>query len=101
VVVTDAVSTTNGGAGDVPGHLEATKDGAFNFQWKYNSTSSTSEGVYHVDDIVIYSSDSGTETVFFSDDFQSYTAGDDLDPDTNPDSVYHPNCSEVTVGEED
>jgi PKD repeat protein len=106
VVISDALSTTNGGADDVPGHLEATKDGGYNFQWKYNSTSSTSEGVYQVDDIVIYSSDSGTEVVAFSDDFQGYTAGDDLDPADadgtvrNANSVYHPNCSEVTVGED-
>ncbi|SEQ01022.1 PKD domain-containing protein [Neolewinella agarilytica] len=105
-VITDALSTTNGGDGDVPGHLEATKEGAYNFQWKYNSTSSTSDGVFQVDDIVIYSSDSGTEEVYFSDDFQGYTAGDNLDPadaDGNPinaNSVYHPNCSEVTVGED-
>ena len=100
-VITDALSTTNGGDGDVPGHLEATKDGAFNFQWKYNSNSSVDEGVYQVDDIVIYSSDSGTEEIVFSDDFQGYTVGDDLDPDNNPESIYHPNCSEVTVGEDD
>ncbi len=105
-VITDALSTTNGGDGDVPGHLEATNQGGYNFQWKYNSTSSTSDMVFHVDDIVIYSSDSGTEEVYFSDDFQGYTAGDNLDPadaDGNPinaDSVYHPNCSEVTVGED-
>jgi len=105
-VNTDALSTTNGGAGDVDSHLEATSQGAYNFQWKYNSTSSTSDGVFHVDDIVIYSSDSGTEEVYFSDDFQGYTAGDNLDPVdgdgnvTNAESVYHPNCSEVTVGED-
>lgn len=105
-VIENAVSTTNGGDGDVPGHLEATKDGAYNFQWKYNSTSSTSEGVYQIDDIVIYSSDSGMEVVAFSDDFQGYTAGDNLDPVdadgnvTNENSVYHPNTSEATVGED-
>jgi PKD repeat protein len=106
VVNTDALSTTNGGEGDVADHLAATKDGGYNFQWKYNSTSSTSDQVFHVDNIVIYSSDSGTEEVAFSDDFQGYTAGDDLDPAdadgnvVNANSVYHPNCSEVTVGEE-
>ena len=106
VVNSDALSTTNGGMDDVAPHLEATKEGGYNFQWKYNSTSSTSEGVFHVDNIVIYSSDSGTETIAFSDDFQGYTAGDNLDPadaDGNPineNSVYHPNCSEVTVGED-
>lgn len=107
VVSTDALSTTNGGADDVAPHLEATKDGGYNFQWKYNSTSSTSDQVFHVDNIVIYSSDSGTEQVAFSDDFQGYSAGDNLDPADadgnviNAESVYHPNCSEVTVGEDD
>ena len=81
VVITDAVSTTNGGEGDVPGHLEATKDGAANFQWKYNSNSSTSDLTYHVDDIVIYSSDSGSEVEVFSDDFQGYQVGTDLNPE--------------------
>jgi PKD repeat protein len=105
-IITDAISTTNGGAGDEPGHLEATKDGAANFQWKYNSNSSVNDGVFHVDDIVIYSSDSGTEVVAFEDNFQGYTAGDNLDPvdaDGNPlneDSVYHPNSTDVTVGED-
>jgi len=100
-VISDALSTTNGGDGDVPGHLEATKDGAFNFQWKYNSNSSVDLGLYDVDDIVIFSSDSGTEEVVFSDDFQGYSAGTDLDPDNNPDSVYHPNTVDVTVGEDE
>lgn len=99
-VITDAVSTTNGGPGDVDGHLAATKDGGYNFQWKYNSNSSTDDGTYHVDDIVIYSSDSGSEVVIFSDDFQGRTAGDDLDSENNADSPYHPNTSEATVGED-
>lgn len=100
-VITDAVSTTNGGDGDVPGHLEATKDGAHTWQWKYNSNSNTSEGVFQVDDIVIYSSDSGTETIMFEDNFQGWTAGQDLHPDVNLDSPYHPNSSEATVGQDD
>ncbi len=99
-VITDAVSTTNGGDGDVPGHLEATIDGAHNFQWKYASNSTVSDGVYHVDDIVIYSSDSGSETVVFEDNFQGRTAGDDLNPEVNLDSPYHENSSDVTVGED-
>ena len=99
-VIENAVSTTNGGPGDVDGHIEATKNGAFNFQWKYNSNSSTDDGTFHIDDIVIYSSDSGSEVVAFSDDFQARAAGDDLDSEVNPDSPYHPNTSEATVGED-
>ncbi len=100
-VITDATSTTNGGDGDVPGHLEATKDGAHTWQWKYNSNSSTSELTYHVDDIVIYSSDSGSEVEVFSDDFQGYQVGTDLNPEVYTESAYHGNTSEVTVAEEE
>ncbi len=99
-VIMDAVSTTNGGDGDVPGHLAATIDGAHTVQWKYNSNSSINDGFYHVDDIVLYSSDSGTETVVFEDNFQGRTAGENLDPDVNLDSPYHPNSADVTVGED-
>jgi PKD repeat protein len=100
-VITDAISTTNGGDGDVEGHLAAVIDGAANFQWKYNSNSATNDGVYHVDDIIIYSSDSGSETIVFEDDFQGRVAGDDLNPEVNLDSPYHPNSSEATVGEDE
>jgi len=102
-VITDASSTTRdpNDADMVAEHLATTIDGAHNFQWKYNSNSNTSDGVYHVDDIVVYSSDSGTETMVFSDDFQGRVAGDDLSPVADPDSPYHENCSEATVGEDD
>lgn len=100
-VITDAVSTTNGGDGDVPGHIEANKDGAHTWQWKYNSNSNTDPGPFQIDDIVIYSSDSGAETEVFSDNFQGWTKGDDLHPDANLDSPYHVNTSEATVGEDD
>ena len=100
-VITDAISTTNGGAGDVDGHLAAVIDGAANFQWKYNSNSATSDGVYQVDNIQIFSSDSGSEVLVFEDDFQGRVTGDDLNPEINPDSPYHPNSSEATVGEDE
>ncbi|OAV43878.1 PKD domain-containing protein [Lewinella sp. 4G2] len=99
-VITDAISTTNGGAGDVDGHLLAVKDGVHNLQWKYAGNSAVNDGVYHVDDIVIYSSDSGTETIVFEDDFQGRTAGDNLDSEENEDSPYHPNSTDVSVGED-
>ncbi len=99
-IVTDAVSTTNGGDGDVDGHIAATQNGAFTFQFKYNKNDTANDGTFHIDDIVIYSSDSGTETVVFEDNFQGRTAGDNLDPDVDPDSPYHPNSMDATVGEE-
>lgn len=100
-VITDAISTTNGGPGDVDGHLAATMDGAANFQWKYNSNSNVSDGMYHVDNIAIYSSDSGTEVLVFEDDFQGRVAGDSLDPDDDEASPYHANSADATVGEDD
>ena len=99
-VISGATSTTNGGAGDVEGHLAAVKDGAYNFQWKYASNSTVSDGMYHVDDIVIYSSDSGSEVIVFEDDFQGRVAGASLNPEENPDSPYHPNSSDASVGED-
>lgn len=102
-IIADAVSTTNGGAGDVDGHLAATIDGARNFQWKYSDNNRISNSMFHVDDIVIYSSDSGTETVVFEDNFQARTAGDDLDPGAdvdNPLTPYHPNTTDAVVGED-
>ena len=100
-VIENARSTTNGGDGDVPGHLDATINGAHNFQWKYNSTSSTSDGIYQVDNIRIYSSDSGSEELVFADDFQGRVPGTSLDPDDDPESPYHANSSEATVGAEE
>ena len=101
-VITDAPSTTRdpNDAEMVAEHLATTIDGAHNFQWKYNSNSSTSDGVYHVDDIVVYSLDSGDAVMVFSDDFQGRVAGEDLNPDVNENSPYHGNCSEATVGED-
>lgn len=99
-VIENAVSTTNGGDGDVPGHLAATIDGAANFQWKYASNSTVSDGVYHVDDIVIYSTEGGSESVVFEDNFQGRVAGQDLDPEVNLDSPYHVNSTDASVGED-
>lgn len=101
-IITDAPSTTRdpNNADQVAEHLATVIDGPHNFQWKYASNSTVSDGVYHVDDIVIYSSDSGSEVVAFSDDFQGRVAGDDLDPDVDEDSPYHPNTSDATVGED-
>ena len=102
-ITENAVSTTNGGADDVDGHLAAVKDGAHNFQWKYSDNGKISDSMFHLDNIVIYSSDSGTETIVFEDNFQGRTAGDDLDPGTdaaNPLTPYHVNTTDAVVGED-
>ena len=100
LVIVDAISTTNGGVVDVDDHLAAVVNGAMNFQWKYNSNFATSDGFYDVDDIVVYSSDSGTETIVFEDGFEGRIAGEDLDPAININSPYGENCSDATVGED-
>ena len=99
-VTIDAISTTNGGPGDIVDHLAAVVDGAMNFQWKYNSILATSAGLYDVDNIVVFSSDSGTETIVFEDDFEGRIAGDNLNPDFNMNSPYHQNSRDASVGED-
>lgn len=102
VVITDAPSTTRDPSDleMVADHLEATINGAMNFQWKYNANSLTSDGLYDIDNIVVYSSDSGTETIVFEDDFEGRLAGEELNPDLNPNSPYHANSNDATVGED-
>jgi len=102
-VITDAPSTTRdpNDVDMVAGHLETVIDGARNFQWKYSDNGKISDGVYHVDDIVVYSMDSGTAEMVFADDFQGRVAGDNLDPDEDEDSPYHSNSADATVGEDE
>ena len=99
-VIVDAISTTNGGPGDVADHLAAIVNGVKNFQWKYNSISFISDGLYDVDNIVVYSSDSGSEIIVFEDDFEGRINGENLDPDLNLNSPYHINSIDATVGED-
>lgn len=98
-ITTDAPSTTRdpNDADQVAEHLASVIDGARNFQWKYASNSNVSDGVYHVDDIVVYNDG----TIVFEDDFQGRVKGDDLNPDTNVESPYHGNTSDATVGEDE
>ncbi len=99
-VIVNAISTTNGGAGDVADHLAAIVNGVMNFQWKYNSNAATSDGLHDVDNIVVYSSDSGSEIIVFEDDFEGRLNGESLNPDFNSNSPYHFNSSDATVGED-
>jgi hypothetical protein len=99
-VIIDAISTTNGGPGDVDDHLAAVVNGAMNFQWRYNSNSATSDGRYDVDDIVIRSIDSGVETIVFEDDFEGRINGEELNPFINTNSPYGENSNDATVGED-
>jgi len=100
--ITDAPSTTRDPNNEeqVAEHLGTVIDGARNFQWKYASNSTVSDGLFQVDEIVIYSSDSGSETIVFEDNFQGRVAGDNLDPDVDETSPYHQNSSDATVGED-
>ncbi|MFY0606533.1 MAG: PKD domain-containing protein [Cyclobacteriaceae bacterium] len=102
-VVSNVSSATDGGEGDEPGHLEATKDGVKNFQWKYGSSSAIETEAanrFHVDDIKIYSSDSGSEVIAFEDDFQAYDVGFAWTVDDVP-TTYHENSIDAEVLEED
>ncbi len=53
--------------------------GPFSLEWAVASDV-TAFG-FIVDDFKVYSSDSGSEVEVFSDDFESYTVGNSLDPD--------------------
>ena len=99
-VVVDAISTTNGGPGDVDGHLEAVVNGVLNFQWKYNSNNSISDGLYDIDNIIVYSSDSGIETIVLEDDFEGRLKGEDLNPEFNLNSPYHQGSVDASVDED-
>lgn len=99
-VIIDAVSTTNGGAGDVEDHFAAVVNGAMNFQWEYNSNSAVSDGRYDVDNISVVSIEAGTETLLFEDDFEGRINGEDLNPDININSPYHEKSNDATVGED-
>ena len=102
-VITDAPSTTRdpNNADQVAEHLGTVIDGARNIQWKYASNSAVSDGVFQVDEIMIFSSDSGSEVIVFEDNFQGRVAGDNLDPDVDETSPYHQNSSDATVVEEE
>ena len=101
-VITDAPSTTRDPNNEeqVAEHLGTVIDGARNFQWKYASNSTVSDGFYQVDEIQIFSSDSGSEVIVFEDNFQGRVVGDILDPDVDESSPYHANTTDATVGEE-
>lgn len=103
-VITDASSTTRdpNNAEQVEEHLGTVIDGARNFQWKYASNSNVSDGEFHVDDIVVWSLDSGDMVMVFSDDFQGRVAGDDLNPGEGDDPLtpYHENSADASVGED-
>lgn len=102
-VMTDHVSATDGGEGDEAGHLAATKDGIKNFQWKYGASSAIEEdpaSVLEVDDIKVYSSDSGSEVLTFEDDFQAYDVGFAWTHDDVP-TIYHENSIDAVVVEAD
>ncbi|UTF61020.1 VCBS domain-containing protein [Gilvimarinus sp. DA14] len=54
------------------------------------------DAAYHIDEVKIFEDLEGTSLVF-EDDFEDYVFGDSLDPDVNPNSVYHSNSAEVIV----
>ncbi len=75
-------------------------NGVQTFIYKFGDNSAIiPDAGYYVDNIKIYSDMDGTELVY-EDDFESYSVGDSLDLDDNPDSLYHGNTAEAVVAEE-
>ncbi|MEL0629697.1 hypothetical protein [Psychromonas aquatilis] len=61
--------------------------------FKLGDTSGQSNHEFNVDDVVI--EDAGASV--FSDNFDSYTEGESLDPELNADAIYNKSSSEATV----
>jgi hypothetical protein len=93
--------------------LPAVQNGVEVIQFRVGGTGDITAFGLVVDDFVVYSSDSGSEVEVFSDDFESYTVGNSLDPDaatastapivdaiTDPATPYNSSSFDVFVGEE-
>jgi hypothetical protein len=93
--------------------LAAVATGVEVIQFRVGGTGDITAFGLVVDDFAVYSSDSGSEVEVFSDDFESYTVGNSLDPDaatastapivdaiTDPASPYNSSSFDVFVGEE-
>ncbi|MFA3792595.1 hypothetical protein AB6T38_15915 [Aliiglaciecola sp. SL4] len=63
--------------------LSAIKDGLQTVFFRIGGTSDVTAFGLMVDDFTLYSSDSSTEVEVFSDDFESYTVGNSLDPNAD------------------
>lgn len=66
------------------------------FRFGSNAGVLTDAAVFRIDDLAIYADAEGSSLVF-SDDFESYSEGDSLDPDINASSEYKNNTSEAVV----
>ena len=95
------------------GDLTRVQNGLETIQFRVGGSSDVTAFGLIVDDFKVYSSDSGSEVEVFSDDFESYTVGNSLDPDaaTNTNdpitgavsedpTPYNSSSYDVFVGEE-
>ncbi|MEO1053554.1 MAG: PKD domain-containing protein [Bacteroidota bacterium] len=80
------------------------ENGIETIQFRLAGGSATASSRFLIDELKIYSSDSGSEVMIFEDDFEGYTLGESLDPDgPNPvaGTPYRNNSFEVVVAAED
>ncbi len=81
------------------------ENGVETLQFALAGGSATASSRLLIDNIRIYSSDSGSEVMIFEDDFESYTVGESLDPDGPApivtDTPYRNNSWEAVVDDED
>jgi hypothetical protein len=63
--------------------LTSVSGGVATIQFRVGGTGDITAFGFIVDDFVVYSSDSGSEVEVFRDDFESYTAGNSLDPNAD------------------
>ncbi|MBO1256568.1 VCBS domain-containing protein [Alteromonas sp. 5E99-2] len=98
--------TTDAFASASNADLSTIFEGLRTLQFRNAGGSAIADSRLLVDNIVLYSSDSGSEVEVFSDDFESYTVGESLDPNDDSgatiaaDTPYHNNSFQAVVVEE-
>jgi VCBS repeat-containing protein len=82
-VTIDGVAAFGGQFSSLSSSLLDVQDGVETIFFRVGGTGDESDFGLIVDDFVVYSSDSGSEVAVHTDDFESYTLGNSLDPDAD------------------
>ncbi|MDT0595186.1 VCBS domain-containing protein [Glaciecola petra] len=113
-ITIDGAPLFSGASGST--NLEEAQNGVRYIQFRVADNDDITRADFRIDDLVVYETIDGTESVAFEDDFEAYTAGDSLDPNADDagdftipgqtpspllPSEYNSNSFSVTVGVED
>ncbi|MEO9944371.1 VCBS domain-containing protein [Paraglaciecola sp.] len=111
-ITIDGVPLFSGGSTST--NLEEAQNGVRYVQFRVADGDDITRADFRIDELVVYETIDGAESVAFEDDFEAYTAGESLDPDADTKegfelnqtpspiipSEYNSNSFSVTVGEE-